>query len=261
MEVFFRNDDVDTLDQELKNFMSIFESEGVPLVMAVEPANVTRETVQWLKQKKSEKEKAVSIIQHGYDHQDRIPGKGEFGGRTYEDQYQDIKKGKELMEDFFGLMFFPAFTCPNAGHNHFTILCLNDLGFKVFTSYHSVYYGKTIFYKVGRLMRQTHLFGKRISYHMMKIPGTELFDVSMSMNPIKEYLSIQRCRFNSFEFLKRRFRQIRKTGQSILGVTLHHRYHREPEDLRLVTDFLAFLKRESVRFTDIETIYGEAVGK
>ena len=57
MKVFFRNDDVNVLDKELMNLMSVFESQNVPIVMAVEPANVTKETVEWLKYKKKNLER------------------------------------------------------------------------------------------------------------------------------------------------------------------------------------------------------------
>ena len=50
--IFFRNDDVNTLDIELKKLMDTIVSEGVAVDMAVEPANVRPETVEWLKKHK-----------------------------------------------------------------------------------------------------------------------------------------------------------------------------------------------------------------
>ena len=49
----------------------------------------------------------VEIMQHGFDHKRRFSG--EFGGkRSYEDQFKDISKGKEIMQQKFGNNFVNA---------------------------------------------------------------------------------------------------------------------------------------------------------
>src|SRR5919108_437779 len=148
--IFFRNDDVNTLDMELKNLMDVIMSEGVTVDMAVEPANVRPETVEWLKKYKALCPDKLSIITHGFKHVEHIPGMGEFGGRNYEEQFTDIKNGMQIMQKHFGTMFFPAFTCPQGGHDPITIQCMNNVGYKVFSSYHNVFFMNKVLYKIGR---------------------------------------------------------------------------------------------------------------
>jgi hypothetical protein len=253
--IFFRNDDVNILDDELKNVMDVLVSEGVTVDMAVEPANVRPETVEWLKGYKKSYPDRVSIITHGYSHTEHIPGKGEFGGRSYADQRKDMKNGMEIMQKLFGEGFFPAFTCPKGGHDGTTIKCMDDSGYKVFSSYHNVFFKNTILYTVGRLLGCTHLFGKRISYHAEKIPHTNLRDISMSMSFISRYHSYDRCEFNSLDRLRNRFNIIRKTGQKIIGVTIHHRYHKNLDQISFIRDAIKLFKTHDCKFKTIERIF------
>lgn len=254
MEIFFRNDDVNTLTQELIVLMEIFELHNIPITMAVEPANITKETVEWLKIKKLQNPEKICIIQHGYDHQDRIPGKGEFGGRSYEDQFIDIKKGKELMEKYFGDMFFPAFTCPRGYHNNATIKCMNHLGFKVFSSGHGIHLKHRILYYIGKKLQRTHLLGKHISYHTEKIPYTNLWEFSMSMSLIKHYFSKESCEFYTLSELKKLY-QLSAKRTNVIGITLHHRYHKKKEDMDLVTSIIQYLKDQNCNFVTLEGLY------
>ena len=197
-KIFLRNDDVNTLDPLLKEFWQIVMQEDACADMAVEPANVTHETVNWLKKTKSSNPDRMSIITHGYDHIDRVPGMGEFGGRMYKDQLKDIQAGRKLMDDYFGKDFFPAFTCPRGGHNWSTIRCMDEMRYKVFSSYHNVYFKNKVLYSIGRMFRQTHLLNKRVSWHTRRIPRTNLFDISMSMSMIKHYYNDEECEFCFF---------------------------------------------------------------
>ncbi len=163
------------------------------------------------------------------------------------------------MEGLFGGMFFPAFTCPRGGHNHSTIMCIQRMGFKVFSSYHNIRFRNRLLYSLGRTLRRTHLLGKRISYHTMRIPGTNVLDISMSMSFIRRYLSSTECHFYTLDFLNQRFRVIRDSGLAVLGVTVHHRYHERREDMNLIRDFLSYLRGEGVVFTTIEAIYQAAI--
>lgn len=257
VKIFLRNDDVNTLDPELEEFWRIVYENGACADMAVEPANVVEETVAWLRDLKKSCPERLSIITHGYDHIDKIPGMGEFGGRTYEDQIKDIRAGRELMDKYFGEGFFPAFTCPRGGHNQATIRCMDETCYKVFSSYHNVYTKNKILYRVGRLLRRTHLLGKRVSYHTHRIPGTGLIDISMSMSLIKRYFSDDDCEFPTVSYLKERLDRIRASGQSIIGVTVHHRYHRRPEHMQLIADTIRMFRDEGCEFTTLESLYKE----
>jgi hypothetical protein len=256
--VFFRNDDVNLLDPQLQELFSIIVQEGEACVdMAIEPANVHPDTVEWLLSMKHSYTDKISIITHGYDHIDHFPGQGEFGGRTYEDQIVDIRAGHQLMQRYFSDNFFPAFSCPRAGHNESTIRCLNDSGYKVFSSYHNVYLKNKLLNIAGHALGRTHLFGKRISYHMGRVPRTNLIDISMSMSLIRRYYSDHECEFPSLDFLHKRLIAIKSTGQRCIGVTVHHRFHRRPEDMRLIRDAVRMFREEGCVFSTIERIYSE----
>lgn len=255
VQIFLRNDDVNTLDPELMQLWDIVRDNGACVDMAVEPANIVPETVNWLRNLKKEFPNNISIITHGYDHIDKVAGKGEFGGRSYEDQIVDIQKGCDLMNQYFNGDFFPAFTCPRGGHNEATIRCMNETGYKVFSSYHNVYLKNKILYTLGHALRKTHLMGKRVSYHTRQIPNTNLTDISMSMSLIRRYHSDNDCEFPTIDFLKQRLDAIRSTGQRIIGVTVHHRYHKRPEHMQLIADTIDMFAREGCEFSTLETLY------
>lgn len=254
MKIFFRNDDVNTLDDDLIELYQIFSSEDVPITMAVEPANVKQDTVAWLLDEKKANPDLMSIIQHGYDHQDRIPGKGEFGGRSYAEQYPDIKKGKELMNNYFGSTFFPAFTCPRHFHNLATIKCMDDLDFKVFSSGHGLSYKHKVLYSVGRAFRKPHLLGRHISYHMNQIPGTKLWEFSMSISPISKYYGMEDCQFAEIAALKKQI-QVAVHQMEAVGITLHHRYHQTSQNKDLLKQLISYLKEIGCLFCTIEQLY------
>ncbi|EIC23459.1 polysaccharide deacetylase family protein [Thiorhodovibrio frisius] len=257
VKIFLRNDDVNNLDAELLEFWRIVCENRACADMAVEPANVVAETVSWLRELKQNHPDQISIITHGYDHVDKVPGMGEFGGRTYEDQIKDVRAGRELMDKNFGDDFFAAFTCPRGGHNQATIRCMDETGYKVFSSYHNVYAKNKILYGVGHLLRRTHLLGKRVSHHMQRIPGSGLMDISMSMSLIKRYFSDDDCEFPTLDYLKERLDRIRATGQTVIGVTVHHRYHRRPEHMQLIADALRMFRDEGCEFSTLERLYKE----
>lgn len=254
-KIFLRDDDVNILEPTLLEYWDIILESGACTDMTVEPANVVQETVDWLNNLKSTYPEQLSIITHGYDHIDRIPGMGEFGGRTYEDQIKDIKAGREIMDKQFGENFFPAFTCPRGGHNEATIRCMDETGYQVFSSYHNVYLKNKILYTVGRLLNKTFLMGKRVSHHMGSIPGTSMSDISMSMSLIKTYYNDDDCEFPTLDYLKERLDLIRGTGQDVIGVTVHHRFHKKSEDMQLIRDAIEMFKQEGCEFTTIETLY------
>ena len=105
--VYFRNDDVNTLEKELIDITNIFINNSIPIIHAVEPANVTEEAVDYLVRIKERNPEIIEIMQHGFDHICR--DQGEFGGkRPYDDQLKDLSKGKEIMESRFGKHFQKA---------------------------------------------------------------------------------------------------------------------------------------------------------
>jgi hypothetical protein len=62
------------------------------------PIGDNSDLVSYLKEKV--KEKKISIMLHGYSHEDRTSGY-EFENNNFEDLYEKIKKGKEYLENLF----------------------------------------------------------------------------------------------------------------------------------------------------------------
>ena len=123
-EYFFRNDDVrDTLDESLIKIQEIFIKKNVPITQAVEPANVTDSVVNWLLRQKQQYPELITFMQHGYNHIVKNKyKKGEFGGqREFDEQYEEIKAGKDLMVKYFNNQWFEAFNFPYAPYNEASI--------------------------------------------------------------------------------------------------------------------------------------------
>ena len=240
--VFFRNDDVNVLDDTFIQLVQLFISHSVPLVLAVEPANVTAEMVRYLLDAKSAYPRLIEIVQHGWSHAQH--DRGEFGGsRGYADQLVDIKRGLNVMRSNFGDNFFPAFTFPFGQFNEHTIRILNELGYLIFSSKFNNSFSARIFYLFGRLVQQKWMFDRRVSYHLRHCPGSSLDEISASISPIKKYLGPHgstECVFESLETLKSKYLAARKRTQ-VVGIILHHRYHAGAGRMALLMQFVEWL--------------------
>ncbi len=143
--VFFRNDDVNTLDEPFTKFVEFFIDHHIPLVLAVEPANLTLEMVGYLLDVHTSYPSLIEIIQHGYSHVEH--DRGEFGGnRAYQDQLDDIYHGINIMRTSFGEAFFPAFSFPFGQYNEHTIQVLNELCYQVLSSKFNISLSAQFFY-------------------------------------------------------------------------------------------------------------------
>ena len=74
VRLFFRNDDVNRMEPGLVEMTDILNRLGAYVSHAVEPANLTDETRDWLLERAG---RGVEIITHGYSH--RRHDRGEFG--------------------------------------------------------------------------------------------------------------------------------------------------------------------------------------
>ena len=255
--VFFRNDDVNTLDDTFSKLVEFFIAHSIPLVLAVEPANLTLEMVQYLLNAQTSYPILIEIVQHGWSHAEH--DRGEFGGsRGYPDQLDDICRGLNVMRTSFGEAFFPAFSFPFGQYNEHTIRILNELGYLVFSSKFNSSFSAQVFYWFGRLARRKRMFDHRISYHLGRYPGTGLEEISVSLSPIRKYLGSYgstECVFESLETLKSQYLASRKRT-SVVGIVLHHRYHASPERMSLLVQFVEWLAAfDGVRFMTLQDIY------
>ncbi len=257
--VFFRNDDVrDTLDKSLVDLTKLFIKYEIPIIHAVEPANITPEVIDWLTDLKKQYPSLIEIIQHGYDHQPKVivkGRKGEFGGdRTYEEQYTDLKKGITLLNKYFNDNWFSAFTLPYGPYNNSFIKALNDCHFKVFSSHYNRKLSRQLFYFMGHLLGQGKMFGKRISWNLQYHPNTNLFEIDMNVSFIKKYHNEETdAELYSLEYLIEETKKYSK--YRTIGILLHHRYHNSEEKIILVEDYLKWIKQQDYSFSTLKNIY------
>ncbi len=255
--VFFRNDDVNTLDDTFVSFVEFFIAHRSPLVLAVEPANMTPEVVQYLLDAQRSYPGYIEIVQHGWSHAEH--DRGEFGGsRGYADQLEDLCRGLSVMRTIFGEAFFPAFSFPFGQYNKHTIQVLSELGYLVLSSKFNISFSAQLFYWFGRMARRKWFFDHRISYHLGRYPGSGLDEISISLSPIKKYLGLHgstECVFESVETLKSRYLTSRKRTP-VVGIVLHHRYHGSPDRMSLLAQFVEWLAAlDGVRFMTLQDIY------
>ncbi len=263
-QIFFRNDDVrSTLDKSLVDLTDIFIQEKVPINHVVEPANISPEVVTWIKGLKKEYPDLIEIGQHGYDHKlkavKKILGKvrkGEFGyGRSYKEQFNEIKKGKEIMDQLFMNDWISLFTFPFGGKNMAAIKAVNDCGYKIMNDHHKLDKNHQLFYFVGRLLRRNFLLERPVSYNLEKRPRTNLFNININISLIKKYINDDTdCVMYSLEELKEL--TLMYIHERTIGIVLHHRYHNTKEKMQLVADYIHWLKSlDNIKFATQEIIY------
>ncbi|MEH6591220.1 MAG: DUF2334 domain-containing protein [Halioglobus sp.] len=257
-EFFFRNDDIrDSLDDELIQIHELFVERKVPMIHAVEPANVTPEVVAWLLDERAKHPDVISLMQHGYDHTIKnTQKKGEFGGqRGYQEQYDDIKKGRELMDKHLGGQWFDAFNFPYAPYNKEAIRALQDVGYKVLNSHYNCEWKRQVLYTLGHILGKGLLFGKHVSWNHRIYPGTTMREISMNITFIETYHNEDTdCDFFSYEYLCNKIDQYMATPFPI-GLLLHHRYHTTQESVDLIARIFDYLEMKGCKAVSMEQIY------
>ena len=240
---YFRNDDVNILDEELVAVSRRCTDAGVPLTHAVEPANVTDEAAAWLLAEKARDPRLIEIMQHGYDHRQR--DLGEFGGnRPFADQLRDLGRGKEIMQEKFGDSFLPCLNYPFGPYNSHSMRAADELGFRIISSHYNCRLSRRAMYAVGHALRRGKILDKHISWHLDYYPGTGLFSIDMAVSFIRSYIGhygSRDCIFHELEWLKSRVADF-IPHTPVIGILLHHRFHISAQSLDLVTNLIHHFK-------------------
>lgn len=252
--VFFRNDDVNRIEPGLREMTELFVERGIPVSHAVEPANLTDPTRDWLLGFRPEQ---VEIVQHGFAHTRH--DRGEFGGaRSAAEQRRDLEVGLTILREAFGDRFFPAMSFPFGSYNEATIPLLDELGYPVLSSHRRHQFSRQVFYLLGRVLGRGRWLGRHVSHHLRTYPGTKVLEVSVTISPIRSYLKTPSgtdCEFHPLDGLKAMFRACRRQSP-VVGVVLHHRYHRDEERLEPLAGFLDWLQaRPDLEFTDLRGVH------
>ena len=249
--VFFRNDDVrHSLDQSLIDLTMLCVEHKIPISHAVEPANVTPEVSEWLIGMRKQFPELIEIIQHGYNHNHENPDqKMEFGGnRGFQEQYDDIKKGREIMDRIFGDLWDPIFTFPYGTFNEQTLKAIDQLDYIAISSHIKFTFKVRLKIYIGKLLRKETLFGKKINYHPGIRYGYQFREISVSANPIKKYTGPSTADHFSLEDIMNQIK-VASLHSNIIGVLFHHRFH--ADNLSLIADFIEALKDKGYSFSTI----------
>jgi hypothetical protein len=254
--VFFRNDDVrESIDKELIELIEIFLAAKVPISLAVEPANVSNEVVFWLLDLKNKYSDLIEIIQHGYDHNKNLkyPKGSEFGkSRDFDSQYNDIEKGKQLMNKYFRDLWFPAMSFPYGSFNSYSLDALDKLNFKVLTTGIDFSIKHRIKNFVGRLLAKNFILGKKVSYHNQIRKNYNFLEIDISVSVIKKYISRNQVEHYSFNELIKEIENCSKYT-SIIGILFHHRFHRD--QLTEIRKMVDWLKNNDYEFSTLEKLH------
>ncbi len=134
--IFLRDDDIDEDEETLRHLLDITLSRHAPMNLQIIPEKLTSAGIRLLKDFNRVNPDLVSLNQHGYSHQNHeIEGrKCEFGpDRNFQEQMEDISKGKAILEATFPMRFYPVFTPPWNRCTSDTFKILDELGFHIFS--------------------------------------------------------------------------------------------------------------------------------
>jgi peptidoglycan/xylan/chitin deacetylase (PgdA/CDA1 family) len=130
VNIFFLDDDVDQDEESLERLFDLFIMEQVPVSLAVVPGLLTEKAITLLQQYSSP---LFELNQHGWRHinHEGAGKKFEFGSsRSFEQQLDDIAKGRNRMNEIFGDNWSKVFTPPWNRCTEETFRVLDHLGFE-----------------------------------------------------------------------------------------------------------------------------------
>lgn len=254
--IFFRNDDVrNVLDETLISLTELCVNHHVPIAHAVEPGNVSKEVVEWLITEKKKHPGLIEIIQHGYNHNLLNPSqKMEFGGkRSYKDQFDDLKKGKEIMNQEFGDLWSPVFTFPYGTFNQETLKAIDELDYKIISSKIKFDFKARLKNFSGKLLGKDLILGKKINFHPDFRKGYKFREISVSVNLIRKYTGESIADHFSLDDIMEQVILASKYTD-LIGILFHHRFH--GDHLELTEKLILQLKERGYRFSTFIDITG-----
>jgi hypothetical protein len=141
-------------------------------------------------------------------------------------------------------------------YNEDTIRAAKFLGYKVFCGYYSYRLSRRLFYIVGHFLRKNLIFGRRISNHLTRHPGSEMLQIDTGIDFIKTYFG-DGCEMFSCGEIMKAFARLEESVPVVVLV-LHHNYFREDGRLSLIGDVLdRFQERDDLQFVTYESVYSQ----
>lgn len=137
IHIFLRDDDIDDDEETLRELLDIALACGVPVNLEIIPQGLTEAGIRLVADHKRFTPALVGLDQHGWQHanHEQAGRKCEFGpSRSYAQQYDDIARGKALLETIFAELFTPVFTPPWNRYTSDTLRIVHELGFGGFSA-------------------------------------------------------------------------------------------------------------------------------
>lgn len=137
IRIFFRNDDVDEDELQLRRLLKLFRERNTPINLGVIPGRLTAACAELLAESVGSAPALFELNQHGWRHQnyEREGRKCEFGAsRAYAEQLADITQGQARMTEAFGPDWFPVFIPPWNRCTVETLRAINHLGFRALSA-------------------------------------------------------------------------------------------------------------------------------
>ena len=261
--IFFRNDDVRSIvDNSLTELNNLFLELKIPVSHAVEPANISTESAEYLKNLKIDQPELVDIIQHGYNHKTNFDyrkfGKrirGEFGGlNTDEEEFDKLSKGKFIMDKMFPGIWTPVITFPFGSYNSNSIIAADRLGYAGMSSAVSFDKKSVLKNRSGHILHLNNILGRNVAYHLRFRPSTDIFEIDTSLNIIKKYNPDDSVTHYTIREILSKYEFVSRKTQ-VIGILLHHRYH--GNQLDMLADLIKILKTKNVSFSNLRSILND----
>lgn len=244
------------LTRELISFNKLFIDEGIPVNYFIIPESFEEESSIWLRTLERSYPELVQLDQHGYMHIDFDENDSEcyeFGRcRNYSQQYEDILRGKERLQDVLGDSYSPlVFTPPGYKFDENTLLALENLNFSIISTYNGAGLKSNLISFIGRIFKKIYFLGYKISYQNRKLSDYNITDLSTCL--IVDYDSSGEV-IKSKERLIKEFNRCRKIHDSF-GIALNERLYQDKEKMAILKEFILDLKKDpSIHFGTIENI-------
>lgn len=207
--VFIRDDDVWIVDDNFLELFSFLIGKKIPVIYGIIPVRLDSLMAKFLRKAKREHADLLDIVQHGYAHENyalREQAKYEFGpGRTYQQQYGDITKGRAIIKKQFGQLMTPGFIPPYHGYDQATLSIIDKLHIPLFSA------GKKAF----------------TSGNVLDFPAqVSLNKYSKNSTPLP---------YDLRSMLTRTLRKL-EPGK-VTGLVYHHRAIKTSDDMKAIKDF------------------------
>ncbi|MBT9471356.1 MAG: DUF2334 domain-containing protein [Pseudomonadota bacterium] len=241
--IFIRDDDVGAPTAALRGFVEAFARNQIPVSYQIIPKALTPECVQFLRAEKAKTPELFEFGQHGLTHEMTVNGRRmfyEFGPeRSYEEQLEVIRAGREILQEQLGADFNgEVFTPPRHRYDRNTLKALRAVGVTILSA--SSYPGlqHRIAYGVGRAFGLSNLGRPGVPYHGAIRPDSGLFELSISV-AVDNGERNQATPSDIIEMIARA-RRVMPT----IGLMFHHHAYESPQDQ-------AFLRELASRLTSL----------